>query len=508
MADDAVIRLGYDNSKVRAGAKETQGIMQGAAAGVSAAFSGLGKVAAFGVAGVGLSGMVKRGMSFNKTMGDSEIAIANVLAQFKGIDAVAAKGEAAAAMKQIIELEPKAAGSLQDLTGGFLATVSTAQSLGISVEDNIDLVGRFANALGNANIPAEQLAQEMRSILTGNIGADSTLAKVLNISNKDVARAQAAGNLVEFLRNKIGKLGEAGDTASVAFSSLQSAIDKALGAATKGIFDQTVSGAKSIAETINEAEGSFISLGNNAGIAMSGIVEALKLAEIPVSNFVTGLSKAGELMGAIAGSAAAMAGGASIEEANKFANDTLKQNEADKMKFESLEADPRFAKKGGALGAGGIGGIGGIGGDDDGKKKDFSDIEFMNSFRARRDSLRWQEKSKQAESMTMNSSFDGKRRAIKGYTGGAKSGERLGGGGGWTGTSFNEFFNPEETQFGQKSGKQMSDQTFDEFFNPRGKKSAVKNTSTTNTRIRDGQIPQSDKILQDIRDGINLLASY
>jgi hypothetical protein len=47
MADDAVIRLGYDNSKVRAGAKETQAIMQKTAGAVSKSFepmtAGLGK---------------------------------------------------------------------------------------------------------------------------------------------------------------------------------------------------------------------------------------------------------------------------------------------------------------------------------------------------------------------------------------------------------------------------------------------------------------------------------
>ena len=40
-----------------------------------------------------------------------------------GLSEVAAKNEAAIAIQQIIELEPKAAGTLQDLTAGFLASV-------------------------------------------------------------------------------------------------------------------------------------------------------------------------------------------------------------------------------------------------------------------------------------------------------------------------------------------------------------------------------------------------
>lgn len=252
MANDLRYSLGLDGSKFDTEvSKALAGIK-----GLSGALGALGATGAF-------VAILKRGFEFNKVMGDSEAAIAQVLAQFKGLDAAAAKGEAAKAMQQIVDLEPKAAGSLQDLTSGFMATLAASQSAGLSVQQNIDLVGRFANAMANTAIPTEQLAQEMRSIITANIGADSSLARILGITNEMVNQARDAGQLYEFLTGRIGKLGEAGDTAAVAFSSLQSAIDKASGALAKGLFEQALEGSKNLTTVLGENLAAFESMGKS-----------------------------------------------------------------------------------------------------------------------------------------------------------------------------------------------------------------------------------------------------
>ena len=237
-----------------------------------------GSLAALGGA-AGFGALIARGFRFNQTIGDSQTAVANVLAQFQGLNAEAAKDAAAKAMRKIVELEPQTAGTLADLTGGFLATLAASQSAGISVEDNIDLVGKFANALANANIPAEQLAQEMRSILTGNIGADSSLAKVLGITNEDVKRAASAGQLYQFLVDKIGKLGSAGDTAGVAFSTLQSAVDKVAGALAQGLFDDAVTGAKALATELENNRSVFVDIGKVVAGVSSATFSFLKGAQ-------------------------------------------------------------------------------------------------------------------------------------------------------------------------------------------------------------------------------------
>lgn len=264
MSADLQYTLGLDGSQFDATAKaaEKTGTRLGSV------LAGLGVTAFAG-------GILKRGLDFNQTMRDSEAAVAKVIGQFQRLDEVAARDAAAAAMRQIVELEPKAAGSLADLTGGFLATLAASQAAGLSVSQNIDLVGRFANAMANANIPTEQLGQEMRSIVTANIGADSSLARILGITNEMVKQAQEAGNLYGFLTDKIGKLGLAGDTAAVAFSTLQSAVDKAAGSLASGLFEAALEGSKGLTAEIDRNRETFENFGAALGLVSK---EVLKFA--------------------------------------------------------------------------------------------------------------------------------------------------------------------------------------------------------------------------------------
>lgn len=200
------------------------------------------------------SGAIRRGVDFNRTMFDAEVGISNVLKKFLELDDAAAKKEAAKAMQAIIELEPKTAAGLSDLVQGFLATVASAQAVGVSVEENIELVGKFANALANANIDASQLSQELRAIFTGNITPDAQLAVTLGIDNANFRAAKEAGTVYEFLNEKLGSLGESGDSAAVRMSTLNSAIDKLLGQITEPVFAQWMTGIGNMTDSVNNPE--------------------------------------------------------------------------------------------------------------------------------------------------------------------------------------------------------------------------------------------------------------
>lgn len=227
--------------------------------------------------------LAKRGFEFNVQMNGATDGIASVLAKFQDLNKEAAKREANKAIAQLVELEPKVAGGLGDLVEGFMATISASQSAGVTVQQNIELVGKFANALSRINLPMQQLSQEMRSIFTGNITADSALAKVLQISNADIEKAKQTGQLFQFLTDKIGPLGEAGDTFSVRWSTLNSTIDKTAGSLTKPMFDQAFASLTKLNAAITKA-------GNNEDLKRLGVElgfitrDLLYLANVAISN--------------------------------------------------------------------------------------------------------------------------------------------------------------------------------------------------------------------------------
>ncbi len=111
--------------------------------------------------------------------------------------------------------------------------------------------------------------------------------------------------------------------------------------------------------------------------------------------------------------------------------------------------------------------------------------DFMKDFRFNRAVLREKGEREKEQEQGMQSAFDGKRRTIKGYTGGSKSGEPL-----------------------TKDTGLLGGGTFNEFFKPTAKQSAVKNASITNTRMHQASAAKpEEKLLADIRDGINQLVA-
>lgn len=200
------------------------------------------------------TGFAERGYEFNKTMAQSEGGIANVLAKFMKLDQQAAKQEAAKAMAAIMEWEPKAAGSLQDLTLGFMSTVGAGQAAGITVAQNVELVGKFANALAALGMDASQLTQELRAIFTGNITSDAQLAKTLQITPEAVRSAKEAGTFYEYLNKQLGSLGNTAKGPAVTLSSLNSAIDIAAGVLSKPLFNELIQGAEELTTLLNQPD--------------------------------------------------------------------------------------------------------------------------------------------------------------------------------------------------------------------------------------------------------------
>lgn len=263
---DSTVTIGGDISDLQAKLKQAGSSVKSFGTESRASLSGIDLGKAFAVTGgiAGLTSLVKIGFDFNKTMKDGEVAIGNVLKTFKGLSDTGAKSEAARVVQLIAEAEPRAAGGLQELTQGFIASAAAAANAGLNVEENVDLVARFANALSNSGLPLDQLNQEIRSVLTAQISGDSFVGKLLEgkgLNNERIKQLTQEGTLYGEIVKQLGAMGEAGDTSAVAFSTLESGVKKALGALTSGMFDEAVEGAKTLSIWIETNKDLFTDLG-------------------------------------------------------------------------------------------------------------------------------------------------------------------------------------------------------------------------------------------------------
>jgi len=90
----------------------------------------------------------------------------------------------------------------------------------IAMGDQIKLIVNMSQALAGLGIREEQILQETRALITGNINADAEAAKTLGITSADITAAKAQGNLYEFLASKISSFAEAGERGKTTFATL------------------------------------------------------------------------------------------------------------------------------------------------------------------------------------------------------------------------------------------------------------------------------------------------
>lgn len=289
---DATARIGWDNSDAKKGAEEFVRMSQRTKQRAEQVLGSIGTGIKFAGAFAGIEGLaasaqravqqVGRGFTFNRTLDDSSVGISNVIRRFDSLNKTAAKNEAAKALQRIIELEPITAGGLQDLVGGFMGTLAAAKGVGLQTMQNVELVAKFANAIANAGLPLDQIRQEFRSILTSTITKDSQIAKILGITNADMNKIRGDGDaIVKYLNDKLGEFGEAGDSATVTFSSLASAVDKALGGATQQLFELAIRAAKEF--TVLLQDPAYVARMQEAGVSIGQTAgEVAKLLAIAV----------------------------------------------------------------------------------------------------------------------------------------------------------------------------------------------------------------------------------
>lgn len=93
--------------------------------------------------------------------------------------------------------------TLAELTDGFQAAVGPALKLNWSLEQTVKYTTLMTQAAAAMGMPMNQLAQEMRSVLSGQIDMNSQVARNLGITNDQIAQHIKLGDTYSFLMTKL-----------------------------------------------------------------------------------------------------------------------------------------------------------------------------------------------------------------------------------------------------------------------------------------------------------------
>ncbi|PTY02563.1 hypothetical protein DB346_08425 [Verrucomicrobia bacterium LW23] len=195
--------------------------------------------------GASMAAMAAQGLTFNQVLETSQIGLASVFLQFDKSGRIGSFSQAMGMAAQALELlKVKAAESpatLQQLVSSYQAVAGAAAQAGMSVTQQVEVVTRMSQTLAGLGIVTEQITQETRALLTGNITEDAAAARMLNIRRQDIELARQQGRLYEFLMEKTAAFGQASErasqTMSVAMSNAYDSFTQFAGVVTKPIFD-------------------------------------------------------------------------------------------------------------------------------------------------------------------------------------------------------------------------------------------------------------------------------
>jgi hypothetical protein len=187
---------------------------------------------------------IEAGVRFNATLEQAQLGIAAVIKQFdatktKSFDT--AMEESAAAIELLKTKANETPATFEELLGAFQATSGAAQAANIPLAKHVELVTLMSQALAGLGIRKEQIIQESRALITGNITEDAAAARILGITKADVETAKAQGQLYEFLSEKMSSFAEAGkrsgQTLTTALSNLEGQLTDIEAKAAKPVFD-------------------------------------------------------------------------------------------------------------------------------------------------------------------------------------------------------------------------------------------------------------------------------
>lgn len=115
----------------------------------------------------------------------------------------------------------KTTATFNELLDTFQIAIAPGFQAGLDIDEIRSLTVRISQAASAIGLPQNQLAEEIRSLLSGTIQARTTrIAVALGITNEDIRNAREAGQLADFLQDKFAAFAQSGEEALSTFNGV------------------------------------------------------------------------------------------------------------------------------------------------------------------------------------------------------------------------------------------------------------------------------------------------
>lgn len=202
----------------------------------------------------GLASIGEAGIKTNAQLETLRLGITTVIAsvaeirnsdgvQLKGIDALNASLPIAADQLRKLRVDAlETSATIADIAPAFQAAIGPGLAAGLTIDQIRANTIRLTQAVTALGLPLDQIKQETRAILSGDINRNTQAAIALGITREQVLEAQKQGKFAELLDEKLSAAAAAGklvaQTFAAASSNLQEAGDTFQAVVTEGLFNR------------------------------------------------------------------------------------------------------------------------------------------------------------------------------------------------------------------------------------------------------------------------------
>lgn len=246
--------------------------------------------------GAGLfAAFVKQGIDFNSQIQTSKLGIASLIATLgelrnqAGVKLVGVEALMAAiplANDQIRKLRIaglETAATTRELIQGFQTAIGPGLAAGLKLDEVRQLTVDLTQAATALGVPLQELGQEVRAILSGDINSDARVAKALGLTNQMVKNWREQNKLAEELNKRLVVFRSSGSEIAKTFAGVTSNFKEALEVISG---DSTTKATDQIASRLDKVTKSLVDT-KNLGLTP----EIAKLAAVIDRNLVKATDK-------------------------------------------------------------------------------------------------------------------------------------------------------------------------------------------------------------------------
>ena len=244
-----------------------------------------------------LTGAVRTGVGFNSVLENTNVALAGILQSiapdsFNGFND--ALNTSRALVKVLREEAKMTTATFKDLVESAQGLAGPALSGGVPLQKVPSLVSMVSRAVQGAmpGAPSYQILQEGRAMLTGQIGPDAQLARMLGITNPMIKQVKEQGRLYEFLEERLKGFNQAAEasmgTLTGLKSNLEDLVTMGLAEAMEGTSEQLKSFVKDLqqfakdpefkvaSKTLGEIAMNIVKIGGWLGKTVAGVFDEVQ----------------------------------------------------------------------------------------------------------------------------------------------------------------------------------------------------------------------------------------